>query len=174
MRSRLCQPDMSESRTNAFGTTPVEKRRSSSAEDLNWHNSSLFTDGAGAGAYSEEAFRYLLAIERKRAARSGRPFFLLLVDFRRGARGPASMEVAVSSQVFAALSAALRDTDVSGWYREGRTAGAILAQLSDGSGDNVSEIVGQRVRTELSSRLPRSVIDRLQMRMFQIPRESRG
>ncbi|HSS40404.1 MAG TPA: hypothetical protein VLT58_16675, partial [Polyangia bacterium] len=33
-------------------------------------------------AYNEEAFRYLLQIERKRAARAQRPVLLLLLDLR--------------------------------------------------------------------------------------------
>ena len=37
-------------------------------------------------AYNEEAFRYFLAIERKRAERSHRTFLLLLVDVKKAAR----------------------------------------------------------------------------------------
>src|SRR2546422_1060554 len=33
-------------------------------------------------AYNEQAFRYFLAIERKRSERSGHPFLLLLVDLK--------------------------------------------------------------------------------------------
>lgn len=164
---------MSESRPSAVDRD-IAERASSRTDDLTWHTSAVVGDGVGLGAYSEEAFRYLLAIERKRAERSGRPFFLLLVDLKRAASGSVSMNVDVASNVFAGLSSALRDTDFTGWYREGRIAGAVLAQLSDVSGDSISDVVGQRVRDELFSRLPGTVAERLQTRVFQIPRPSRS
>jgi hypothetical protein len=143
-------------------------------DDLTWHTTAVAGGGAAAGAYSEEAFRYLLAIERKRAERSGRPFFLLLVDLKRMARGTFAMDVDLAAGVFASLSNALRDTDFTGWYREGRIAGAVLAQLADVSGDTIDEVVRERVRLELSSRLPGDAADRLQTRVFQIPRAFRS
>ena len=143
-------------------------------DDYTWHTSTAAGGGAVAGAYSEEAFRYLLAIERKRAERSGRPFFLLLVDLKRMARGTLAMDVDLAAGVFASLSSALRDTDFTGWYREGRIAGAVLAQLADVSGDTIDEVVRRRVRLELSSRLPVDAADRLQTRVFQIPRAFRS
>jgi post-segregation antitoxin (ccd killing protein) len=163
---------MSESRIT--NSQAGERRSPSRIDELTWQASAVGGDGAALGAYSEEAFRYLLAIERKRAERSGRPFFLLLVDLKRMATGAQAMDVEVAAGVFAGLSNALRDTDFTGWYREGRIAGAVLAQLADVNGDNIDDVVRQRVRLELSSRLSFDVADRLQTRVFQIPRAFRS
>ena len=144
------------------------------SQGVNLSSHAVTTEGAGVGAYSEEAFRYLLAIERKRAECSGRPFFLLLVDLKRAFGGSASMEADVALIVFKALAATLRDTDFTGWYREGRIAGAVLAQLSDAVGDRVSSAVSLRVREGLLSGIPPTIASRLQTRIFQVPRASRS
>jgi hypothetical protein len=166
-------PVMSESRDRAAGPNELGERGDSHA-DLASHTSSIVLDGPGLSAYSEEAFKYLLAIERKRAERSGRPFFLLLVDLRRASGESPAMSLDVASCVFAGLAGALRDTDFTGWYREGRIAGAVLAQLTDATGELIDQAVGQRVRAQLAAQLPAAVADRLQTRVFQIPRPSRS
>ena len=131
-------------------------------------------DGARVGAYGEEAFRYLLAVERRRAECSGRPFFLMLVDLKRASARCASIDADVALMVFKGLSAALRDTDFTGWYREGRIAGAVLAQLSDAARDRASHAVSQRVREHLLSRVPAAIVSHLQTRIFQVPRACRS
>jgi hypothetical protein len=130
-------------------------------------------DGPAGGAYSEEAFRYLLAIERKRAERSSRPFFLLLVDLKRGLEKPVPMDAAVASSVFSGLSLALRETDFIGWYREGRVAGAVLAQHVDSPDSQVARVVNERVKAQVCAQLPEDVAARVQTRVFQLPRNSR-
>ena len=166
---------MSDSRINTLGPDVSRSRPLlGRVEDVSWSSYAVTADGAGVGAYSEEAFRYLLAIERKRAECSGRPFFLLLVDLKRAFVASASMDADVAMMVFKGLSAALRDTDFTGWYREGRVAGAVLAQLSDATGDRVSHAVSQRVREQLLSRVPPTIASRLQTRFFQVPRSCRS
>ena len=104
-------------------------------------------DYAGPGpACNEEAFRYFLAIERKRAERSGRPLLLLLVNVNGG---NARLDEAVSSRLFAAMAQCLRETDVVGWYREGRIAGAVLMQGADTQGAVASHQVRERVERAL-------------------------
>ncbi len=65
-----------------LGSDWNECRASAGADELT-SDRSMAADVSDGGTYSEEAFRYLLAIERKRAERCGRPFLLLLVDYRR-------------------------------------------------------------------------------------------
>jgi hypothetical protein len=164
---------MFDSRLRAIDSHDVGDRRlANRAGDVTPHADIVSVDETG--AYVEEAFRYLLAIERKRAERSGRPFFLLLVDLKRASTGSVSMDADVASIVFRGLATVLRDTDFTGWYREGRIVGAVLAQLSDLGNAELTHVVGQRVRDELLARLPSRVAERLQIRVFQVPRSSRG
>ena len=166
--------DMPDPRSAAVGSSHIEERRvASSLNDANSCSYAVVADGPGAGAYSEEAFRYLLAIERKRGERSGRPFFLLLVDLKRH-DGDVGMDVDVATQVFSGLARALRDTDFIGWYREGRIVGAVLTQLTDFADSQIPRIVGQRIKNELFVHLPSGMADRLQTRVFQLPRSVRS
>src|SRR5207249_10194531 len=68
-------------------------------------------------AYNEEAFRYFLAIERKRSERSGRPFLLLLVDLKEQSGVTVRIDPMVAPKLFSALWLCLRETDCVGWYR---------------------------------------------------------
>ena len=71
---------------------------------------------------SEGVFRSVLFRESRRADRSDGAFMLLLITIEGGA-SPNRWR-----HVTAALSASRRDTDVVGWFEDGRTIGAILPE----------------------------------------------
>jgi hypothetical protein len=121
-------------------------------------------------AYNEEAFRYLLSIERKRSERSGRAFLLLLVDLKEQPGASLRIDPIVAGKLFSALWRCLRETDFVGWYREDRVAGAVLlTQLVDGPLMEVCGLVGQRVNAALSEGLPPDVMRRLRVNVCQLP-----
>jgi hypothetical protein len=121
-------------------------------------------------AYNEEAFRYLLSIERKRSERSGRAFLLLLVDLKEQPGASLRIDPIVAGKLFSALWRCLRETDFVGWYREDRVAGAVLlTQLVDGPLMEVCGLVGQRVSAVLSEGLPPDVMHRLRVNVCQLP-----
>jgi hypothetical protein len=118
-------------------------------------------------AYSENAFRYFLDIERKRAELSNRPLLLLLIDvLDDGTRGRSRHDSA--DLVLAALSGSLRDTDLVGWYHEGRVLGAVLTQRGDTPVADASSQVIERVNRALALRLPADIRARLQVRVFEL------
>jgi hypothetical protein len=117
--------------------------------------------------YSEEAFRYFLGLERKRAERSGRSLLLLLVNLTADEDGGQAIGLATASKLFAGLSLCVRDVDFIGWYRHGRVAGAVLTQGADSPALEASEQIGQRVTELLAKRLPVSVASRLHVRVLQ-------
>jgi hypothetical protein len=116
-------------------------------------------------AYNEEAFQYFLEIERKRSEVSNRPFLLMLVDFNKHPR----IDAATADKLFTVLSLCLRETDFIGWYREGRAAGAVLTQHGEADGNDLSEVVRQRIERALRERLPLDLARQLQTRIYQIP-----
>lgn len=126
-------------------------------------------EGRRGPAYNEEAFRYFLAIERKRSERSGRPFLLVLVDLKDQPGVSARVEPMVAPKIFAGLWLCIRESDFIGWYREERVAGAVLTELGDGPLTGVSRLVGQRLSEVLCKRLPSDVGRRLQVRVHQHP-----
>jgi hypothetical protein len=119
-------------------------------------------------AYNEDAFRYFLQIERKRAARAHRPVLLLLLDLReQPATGP-RIDATLAAKLFSALWRCLRETDVVGWYREDRVAGAVLTQVEDGLRSEVTQVARERVRTALCQDLSTDVARRFRVRVYQL------
>ena len=116
-------------------------------------------------AYNEEAFRYLLTLERKRAERSSRPFVLLLVGLRRDGLS-VRLAPEMGRLVFSVLSATLREVDFAGWYREGQVVGAVLAQGAEYRPGSDSERIDQRLSRAFAERLPAPVSALLRIRLL--------
>jgi hypothetical protein len=120
-------------------------------------------------AYNEAAFRYFLAIERKRAIRSGRPLLLLLVDVREQAELGRPINDELGRQILSRLQLCLRESDLVGWYREGWVAGAVLTESGNWPWADVARRVSQRISAALAARLPWDVASRLRVRLHQDP-----
>src|SRR5437899_8646660 len=123
--------------------------------------------------YNEQAFRHLLAIERKRSERSGCPFLLLLIDLKEQEGASAPLDSMVANNLFSDLWLCLRETDCVGWYHEKRVAGAVLTELRNGRAMEVSSLIGKRVSERLCERLPSEVARRLRVRIYQHPERDR-
>jgi len=136
------------------------------------HNVAL-PDGCGP-VYNEEAFRYFLQVERKRASRSNSRFLLLLVDLKRDSQQNAHFEQAAAVKLFAAMLPCLRETDFIGWYRQSRVASAVLTQVGEIPGVEVANLVADRVRDAFGQNLPAATAERLQIRVYQVPAMTDG
>ena len=112
------------------------------------------------------------SVERVRAARSGRTLFLLLVSLRRCPdEGCDSAEPATN--LLQGLGLCVREVDFVGWYRDGRVAGAVLAQGFDEPCADASCRIVERVTRVLSERVPRSVVGRLRVRVVKLGSQSK-
>ena len=118
-------------------------------------------------AYNEEAFHFLLGLERKRFEHSSKPFVLMLVELEGHSGQTAPIDPADGARVFAGLARSLRDTDVIGWYSEGHIAGAVLSHLGDASIAHVSRLMSERVTRTLRDDLPEEMAGRLKVRLYQ-------
>ena len=74
---------------------------------------------------SEDLFLRLLAMERKRAERSGRSFLLIVLDAKQLFLESRTAMARVSS----ALCGCIRETDLIGWHRQDAAMGMILTEL---------------------------------------------
>lgn len=119
-------------------------------------------------AYNEEAFRYLLGVQRKRSQRSDRSFLLLLVELKEQPGSGVRIDPPSARKIFGCLWRVLRDADVIGWYREERIAGAVLTEFGNGSSADASPLIVQRVSDVLSDDVPASLARRLQVRICHI------
>jgi lipopolysaccharide/colanic/teichoic acid biosynthesis glycosyltransferase len=77
---------------------------------------------------TEEWFARALRLERKRTERSRKPFVLVLLNIESFGSLNGSKESFVN-QVVRALASFTRETDITGWYRDGSVLGNIFTEL---------------------------------------------
>lgn len=141
---------------------------SSKTEDRDGCSCGLTTLRSLGQVCNEEAFRYLLDVQRKRSARSDQPFLLLLVDFEAGSGVGTPIDPALARKLFSAMCRALRETDLVGWYHEGCTAGALLANRGEEAWADEKRIVAQRVADALREDLPAPLNRRVRVRVHHL------
>jgi hypothetical protein len=124
-----------------------------------------FASGAAGQAYNQTAFRHFLAIERRRAERSGRPLLLVLVALR-GNHADDRLSGATAAAIFRGLGETVREVDFVGWFREGMVAGAVLTQGGTAA-ETTRATVAERVTRVLRAHLPASVGRRVRVRVVR-------
>ncbi len=130
---------------------------------------SVELEGRPTHVYNERAFQYFLSIERKRSARAGRPFALLLLDRKAPAGLDARIDPALATRLFSGLSLCLRETDFIGWYQDGAVAAAVLTHLGDTSGADLTHQIRRRVQSIAFAGLPPEVAEDFALRIYQLP-----
>ena len=105
-------------------------------------------------ACDENAFHYFLANERQRALAADRRVVLMLVECH-------GMSPVSARKVLSRLSRCLRDTDIVGWFRQGRIAGAILTHGTAPVGAESLLQVRRRVEASLKDLSPRVRVRKL-------------
>jgi len=79
------------------------------------------------GVLSEETFRRMISVERKRSERSQRPFVLLLIE--AGHSQPGDKQGRVLMDVLSALQGTTRETDITGWYTTNSAVGVMFTEI---------------------------------------------
>ena len=153
-----------------FGDSTLLKRDEPSSIDS---RGVVALQGRAGDAYSEQAFRHFLDVERARAVRSGRTFFLLLVSLRRCPEQGTRFGSGASASLLQGLGGCVREIDFIGWHSEGRVAGAVLAQGLDEPAPDAARRIVERITGVLSDRLPASVAGRLRVRVVQLGSQSK-
>ena len=100
---------------------------------------------------TETTFHALLTHERRRAERSRKPFVLMLLEMH--ALHAKSVGATFSERVKSAISRATRETDLIGWYEDGRILAVIFAELNVGEDTPVAELLRSKVETVLRDSL---------------------
>jgi hypothetical protein len=128
----------------------------------------LALESAQGQAYDEKAFRYFLALERKRAERAGRSLVLLLVNLKSEPGQDSRIAPATAAKLFPALWLSLREVDFIGWLREGRVAAAVLAQGAELPAAPTFRRVNDRLSKAVADRLPVQAARRLRLRVVEL------
>jgi len=120
---------------------------------------------------SEEGFNGLLALERKRTARTKRPFILALlniVDFSSGNNG----SCALASQFVSCLKATIRNTDTIGWYLCNKEIGILFSEIGDSSTKLAADKIISKVKGSLLKCLKPERANLIRISLFFYPEES--
>jgi lipopolysaccharide/colanic/teichoic acid biosynthesis glycosyltransferase len=123
------------------------------------------SDGRRGSVLSEAAFHKMIAIERKRTERSGKPFLLMLAEVRSGS--PENAEKTLGA-VTCALVNATRETDVMGRYKE-NVAGVIFTELAIAEKHSLLRAMFARVSCTLKEKLTPSQFDQMTLSFHLFP-----
>lgn len=78
--------------------------------------------------YCEEYFKGTLALERKRAERSGKNLHLMLMNF--GGAGEQIARHRMAKRLAQVLAGATRETDIKGWYKRDSVMGVLFTETN--------------------------------------------
>jgi hypothetical protein len=106
---------------------------------------------ADRSALREEEFLRVIWHERKRAERSQKPAVLMLVEIEAQFHGERNREPLQA--ILSALSAATRETDVTGWYKDDCVVGVLFTEIAVEDGNSIVTAVMSRVSQALRSQL---------------------
>ena len=76
----------------------------------------------------EEAFHRMISIERRRTKRSSKSFMLMLLDI--GEHASSRNNQLSLRKIMSTLSLMLRETDVTGWYKEDSVVGVMFTEIT--------------------------------------------
>ncbi len=120
--------------------------------------------------FGQSHFLHMLRIERQRTERSKRPFLLALLDVSSlAARQPYKKNL---EKIKSALSSALRETDIRGWYENDRIIGVIFTEMTSLDGPSI-EGVFRKLNDRLCEKLDKELIDKISI-TFHIYPETNG
>ena len=117
----------------------------------------------------QPAFLDALCLERKRAERSRRPFVLLLLDPRDSApKGGAST---VLERAVGGLLSSVRETDITGWYKEGSVVGVIFSELGPADRKRVVSALRAKVTGALRAHLTPEEVEHVHLSFHCFPED---
>jgi lipopolysaccharide/colanic/teichoic acid biosynthesis glycosyltransferase len=120
---------------------------------------------------SEETFKRMLSLERKRSDRSRQPFLLMLIG--SSAAMEKGTEAATLRRIAVTMLVTARETDVVGWYRERAQVGVLFTALQLPAGTRERAVVMNnildRVRAALHQRLKAEEFSKLQFSFHFFP-----
>ena len=105
----------------------------------------------GEEVLTEATFHALLTHERHRAERSRKPFVLMLLEMH--ALHAKSVGSTFIERVRSAVAGATRETDLIGWYEEGRILAVIFTELNSEENIPVTELLVSKIEAVLRDSL---------------------
>jgi exopolysaccharide biosynthesis polyprenyl glycosylphosphotransferase len=118
---------------------------------------------------AEEPFHRMIALERKRTERSGKPFLLMLLD--AGHCLPSDRNGRVLGKILSALSLSTRETDVTGWYKNHSIVGVMFTDIGADDRQSILGTMMSRVSETLRNNLSLEKFSQISMSMHVFPED---
>ena len=117
---------------------------------------------------TDDVFRRMISLERKRSERTQRPFVLLLMD--AGHNSPTEKNGRILLEILSALQAATRETDVMGWYEANSVVGMMFTEITPDNKLILSTILS-RISNVLRDRLTIDQFSQIKFSFHLFPEE---
>ncbi len=124
----------------------------SESEMENVSNGVLAARALDRSTLSEEAFHRMISTERRRTGRSRKSFLLMLLDM--GDPSSPKQNKPTLRKIMSVLSLMLRETDVTGWYKEDTVVGVMFTEITLDEQNVIPATMMSRVTQTLKSHLP--------------------
>jgi lipopolysaccharide/colanic/teichoic acid biosynthesis glycosyltransferase len=114
------------------------------------------------GLISEESFKTMVEVERKRSDRSGKPFLVMLLDLnsivneKERYLGGRNSIMQFFNKVVKTITVETRDIDIKGWYETGKSIGILFTEITPEGKDKILEKIKSglhKVFREFASRI---------------------
>jgi exopolysaccharide biosynthesis polyprenyl glycosylphosphotransferase len=115
----------------------------------------------------EPSFRRMIALERKRSERSGKPMLLVLLD--TGDSQPFDKNEKALNEILPALARSTRGTDVTGWYKDRSIVGVMFTEISLDDHGAILDTMMNRVSRTLRDHLPRQRFSQISISFHVYP-----
>ncbi len=132
----------------------------------------LATDAEPVGSHtilSEDAFRRMIASERKRTERSHNPFLVMLLDL--GEEKLTNGSTGTLGKILDVLALSTRETDAVGWYKDGLVVGVTFTELYVEEKRNILNTMLTRVSNSLQDNLSFEQFNRVSISFHWFPEE---
>jgi len=120
--------------------------------------------------FGQHQFLRILTLERKRTERSRRCFVLMLVKSETLFRGP--HKTSAFDKILCALSSSTRETDVTGWYKQGSIIGVIFTELGEAGQQAAASALLKKVTNALAGTLELAQMNELSVSFHVYPEDS--
>jgi lipopolysaccharide/colanic/teichoic acid biosynthesis glycosyltransferase len=117
---------------------------------------------------TEDVFRRMISLERKRSERTQRPFVLLLMD--TGRTQPTEKNGQILLDILSALQTATRETDVMGWYEMNSVVGVMFTEITLENNLILSTVLG-RISDVLRQRLTSEQFSEIKFSFHLFPKD---
>jgi lipopolysaccharide/colanic/teichoic acid biosynthesis glycosyltransferase len=134
------------------------------------HSADSLLDWLSAGAHevlTEETFKRMIAIERKRTERSREPFLLMLLE--AGNHHGSEKNGKILDNILSVLLLSIRETDVIGWHKHRATVGVMFTGLAIKDKGSILSVILNKVSTALGAQLSSEQLSQVKLSFHFFP-----